>query len=172
MFNSRFNTLYVNTRIFGHFEFDGHSTWSIAMMKVLILCTANSARSQMAEGLLRHIAGDKMEVFSAGSTPSQVNPFAIQAMADRGIDIRHHESKSLANFLTTEFDYVITVCDNAAETCPVFPGKAQRIHWSFPDPAAVEGTDEQKRASFRQTRDALEKTLQHWLATLTTHASN
>ena len=136
------------------------------MVKVLILCTANSARSQMAEGLLRHIAGDKAEVFSAGSKPSQVNPFAIQAMADRGIDIRNHESKSLANFLKTEFDYVITVCDNAAETCPVFPGKAQRIHWSFPDPAVVTGTDAEILASFINVRNGLEAKLTEFASTL------
>jgi arsenate reductase len=128
-------------------------------IRVLILCTANSARSQMAEGLLRHIAGDKVEVFSAGSMPSHVNPFAIQAMADRGIDIRSHESKSLTQFLNTEFDYVITVCDNAAETCPVFPGKAQRIHWSFPDPAAVTGKDAEILASFIHVRNGLEAKL-------------
>ncbi len=129
------------------------------VIRVLILCTANSARSQMAEGLLRSIGGDKVEVFSAGSTPSYVNPFAIQAMDDRGIDIRSHESKSLAQFLNTEFDYVITVCDNAAETCPVFPGKAQRIHWGFPDPAAVTGTDAEVLASFIRVRDGLEAKL-------------
>jgi arsenate reductase (thioredoxin) len=129
------------------------------MVRVLILCTANSARSQMAEGLLRHIAGDKLEVFSAGSKPSQVNPFAIRAMDDRGIDIRSHESKSLANFMNTAFDYVITVCDNAAETCPVFPGKAQRIHWSFPDPAAVNGTDAEILDSFINVRNGLEAKL-------------
>jgi arsenate reductase len=141
-------------------------------VRVLILCTGNSARSQMAEGLLRHLAGDQMEVASAGTKPSIVNPYAIEAMKERGIDISNHRSKHLNEYLSQPFDYVITVCDNAAETCPMFPGKAERIHWSFPDPAAVEGTDEQKRASFRQTRDALEKTLQHWLATLTTHTSN
>jgi arsenate reductase len=135
-------------------------------MRVLILCTANSARSQMAEGLLRHIAGDKVEVRSAGSTPSHVNPFAIQAMDDRGIDIRSHESKNLAQFLNTEFDYVITVCDNAAETCPVFPGKAQRIHWGFPDPAAVTGTDAEVLASFIYVRNGLEAKLTEFADTL------
>lgn len=136
------------------------------MIRVLILCTANSARSQMAEGLLRHFGGDKVEVFSAGSKPAQVNPFAIEAMADRGIDIRHHESKSLAAFLKMEFDYVITVCDNAAETCPVFPGKAQRIHWSFPDPAAVNGTDAEILASFINVRNGLEAKLTEFASTL------
>lgn len=134
--------------------------------RVLILCTANSARSQMAEGLLRHLAGDTLEVFSAGAKPSVVNPFAIQAMQQRGIDISQHRSKHLNEFLNTEFDFVVTVCDAAAETCPVFPGKAQRIHWSFPDPAAVEGSDEEKLASFIQVRDSLEKTLGDWAKSL------
>lgn len=88
--------------------------------QVLILCTANSARSQMAEGLLRHIAGEKLRVYSAGAKPSKVNPFAIEAMAERGIDIRHHTSDNLTQYLNQSFDYVITVCDNAAEACPVF----------------------------------------------------
>jgi arsenate reductase (thioredoxin) len=141
-------------------------------LRVLILCTGNSARSQMAEGLLRHLAGKQMEVASAGTKPSAVNPLAIEAMQERGIDISHHRSKHLNEYLSQPFDYVITVCDNAAETCPMFPGRAERIHWSFPDPAAVEGTDEQKRDSFRQVRDALETTLQNWLTTLKTPASN
>lgn len=134
--------------------------------RVLILCTANSARSQMAEGLLRHLAGDKLEVFSAGAKPSVVNPFAIQAMQQRGIDISHHRSKHLNEFINEPFDYVLTVCDAAAETCPVFPGKAQRMHWSFPDPAAVEGSDADILASFIQVRDGLEKTLGEWAKTL------
>jgi arsenate reductase len=111
-----------------------------------------------------------MEVASAGTKPSVVNLFAIEVMKERGIDISHHRSKHLNEYLSQPFDYVITVCDNAAETCPMFPGKAERIHWSFPDPAAVEGTDEQKRNTFRQVRDALETTLQHWLNTLMTPA--
>lgn len=133
--------------------------------KVLILCTANSARSQMAEGLLRAIAGDRFEVFSAGSRPSVVNPLAITAMDERGIDIRAHRSKSLSEFLAEPFDYVITVCDNAAEACPVFPGRAERIHWSFPDPAATEGDQEARLASFRTVRDAIEARLRGWVAT-------
>lgn len=131
--------------------------------RVLILCTGNSARSQMAEGLLRQLAGDHFEVFSAGSKPSTVNPCAIQVMRERGIDISQHRSKHLNEFLKQSFDYVITVCDNAAETCPVFPGRAQRIHWSFPDPAAVTGSDEEKLAAFRQIRDAIELQLKNWL---------
>ncbi len=132
--------------------------------RVLILCTANSARSQMAEGLLRDLAGDRFEVHSAGTAPSQVNPNAIQAMQERGIDISAHRSKGMTEFLDQEFDFVITVCDNAAENCPVFPGPAQRIHWGFPDPAAAEGTASEVIAKFVQVRDSIETTLRAWLA--------
>ncbi len=131
--------------------------------RVLILCTGNSARSQMAEGLLRELAGTQFDVFSAGSKPSVVNPFAIEAMRERGIDISQHRSKHLNEFITQPFDYVITVCDQAAETCPIFPGRARRIHWSFPDPAAVEGPDAARLRAFRQTRDAIEERLRAWL---------
>lgn len=131
--------------------------------QVLILCTANSARSQMAEGLLRDLAGDRFEVFSAGAKPSVVNPAAIEVMRERGIDISEHRSKSLNEYLSQPFDYVITVCDNAAEACPVFPGPAQRIHWGFPDPAAVEDPAA-RLASFREVRDAIEQQLRAWVA--------
>lgn len=107
-----------------------------------------------------------MDVFSAGTKPSIVNPLAIKAMDERGIDLRLHRSKHLNEFLNQPFDYVITVCDNAAESCPVFPGPAQRIHWSFPDPAAVKGSEEEQLAAFRQVRDALETQLHTWVATL------
>lgn len=131
--------------------------------RVLMLCTANSARSQMGEGLLRAIAGDQVEVMSAGTRPSTIHPFAIQVMAERGIDIRDHRSTHLSEYLDQPFDYVITVCNNAAESCPVFPGPAQRLHWSFPDPAAVEGSDEERLAAFRSVRDAIEATLRAWV---------
>lgn len=131
--------------------------------QVLILCTANSARSQMAEGLLRLLAGDRFEVHSAGAKPSVVNPLAIEAMAGRGVDISDQRSKNLSEFLDHSFDYVITVCDNAAESCPVFPGKAERIHWRLPDPATVEGTDAEKLAFFAQVRDDLESRFRQWL---------
>lgn len=134
--------------------------------RVLILCTANSARSQMAEGLLRRLAGNRFEVFSAGAKPSSVNPLAIRAMDERGIDIRSHHSKHLNEFVSEPFDYVITVCDTAAESCPIFPGPAKRIHWSFPDPAASQGTEEERLASFRTVRDAIESQLTAWLSTL------
>jgi arsenate reductase (thioredoxin) len=136
--------------------------------QVLILCTGNSARSQMAEGLLRALADDRFAVFSAGSKPSVVNPLAIAAMDERGIDIHTQRSKHLNEYRAQPFDYVITVCDNAAETCPLFPGPAQRIHWSFPDPAAVVGGEAERLASFRQVRDDIETQLKTWLATQAT----
>ena len=120
--------------------------------KVLILCTGNVARSQMAEGLLRHLAGDCFEVFSAGLSPSYVRPNAITVMNELGIDISHHRSKSLNEFLDTPFDYVITVCDHASERCPIFPGPAKRIHWSIDDPVAPGGEAAQLDA-FRRARD-------------------
>ena len=135
-------------------------------MKVLILCTANSARSQMGEGLLRHLAGGAVDVYSAGAKPSHVNPFAIEAMNERGIDISRHSSDHINQYLSAAFDYVITVCDNAAENCPVFPGPARRIHWSFPDPAAVDGDDAAVLRSFIDVRNGLEAKLSDWLAGL------
>jgi arsenate reductase len=123
---------------------------------VLILCTGNSARSQMAEGLLRHLGGGRYEVFSAGTKPVGVNPLAMEVMREMGIDISAQRSKSVAEFAGQTFAAVITVCDSAAEQCPVFPGAPQRVHWSLPDPAAVSGTHEEKLAAFRQVRDELE----------------
>ncbi len=123
--------------------------------RVLILCTGNSARSQMAEGLLRHDAGDRFEVESAGVEPSFVRPQAIEAMKEIGIDISNHRSKSLEEFLEQPFDYVMTVCDNAKEQCPVFHGKAERIHWSFDDPAAATGDEAEQFAVFRRVRDEI-----------------
>lgn len=127
--------------------------------RVLILCTGNSARSQMAEGLLRNLAGDKFEVESAGTIASFVRPQAIAAMAGIGIDISRHRSKCLDEFLDTEFEYVITVCDNANESCPVFPGNARRIHWSFDDPAEAKGDDEDVAEVFRRVRDEIREKL-------------
>jgi arsenate reductase (thioredoxin) len=123
--------------------------------KVLILCTGNSARSQIAEGILRQIAGDKYEVESAGTVASFVRPQAIQVMNEIGIDISGHRSKSLDESLDKPFDYVITVCDNANQTCPLFPGNAVRIHWSFEDPAEAPGSEEEVLAVFRRVRDEL-----------------
>jgi arsenate reductase (thioredoxin) len=123
--------------------------------RVLILCTGNSARSQMAEGLLRDLGGDQFEVFSAGIEPSVVNPLAIAAMREINIDISGHRSKSVDEFTGQEFDYVITVCDNAKEHCPIFPGSTQRLHWSFTDPAAAEGDEAARLAVFRRVRNEI-----------------
>jgi arsenate reductase len=127
--------------------------------RVLILCTGNSARSQMAEGLLRHMYSDRFEVESAGVEPSHVRPQAIEAMREIGIDISGHRSKSVDEFAGQEFDYVITVCDNAKERCPVFPGKTERIHWSFDDPAEAVGDQAARLAVFRRVRDEIEARL-------------
>jgi arsenate reductase (thioredoxin) len=135
-------------------------------LKVLVLCTANSARSQMAEGLLHSLAGDSVMVHSAGTRATVVNPFAVRAMADAGIDISDQFSKNLDRFLDQPFDYVITVCDHAAEQCPLFPGKAERIHWGLKDPAAVEGDDTEKLQAFKQVRDQLREHLTNWLTDL------
>jgi arsenate reductase (thioredoxin) len=135
-------------------------------LKVLVLCTANSARSQMAEGLLHSLAGDRVVVHSAGTRATVVNPFAVRAMADAGIDISDQFSKNLDRFLDQPFDYVITVCDHAAEQCPLFPGKAERIHWGLKDPAAVEGDDTEKLQAFKQVRDQLREHLTNWLTDL------
>src|SRR5690242_10777566 len=124
--------------------------------RVLILCTGNSARSQMAEGLLRHEAGDAFEVESAGTKPGTVRPEAIKAMQEVGIDISGHRSKHVDEFEGQHFDYVITVCDNAKESCPVFFGAAKRLHQSFEDPPPPSvGTDEERMAVFRRVRDQL-----------------
>ncbi len=132
-------------------------------MRVLILCTGNSARSQMAEGLLRHDGGAALEVSSAGTKPSHVRPEAIAAMGEIGIDISGHRSKSVDEFAGQFFDCVITVCDNAKESCPIFPAATKRIHWSLDDPAAVQGSDEQRLAEFRRVRDQLRALLRHFV---------
>jgi len=132
--------------------------------RVLILCTGNSARSQMAEGLLRQDAGDSFEVFSAGVKSTFVRPQAIEAMREVGIDISGQHSKSVEEFLDEEFDYVITVCDNANEQCPVFPGRTKRIHWSFEDPAAASGDEAAKLTVFRRVRDQIRQQLRDWVS--------
>ena len=123
--------------------------------RVLFLCTHNSARSQMAEGLLRHVAGDRFEVASAGTVETRVHPLAIRAMAELGVDITGQSSKTLERYLGEPFDAVITVCDRAAETCPIFPGAKEKLHWSFEDPSAVEGGEEARLAAFRKARDQI-----------------
>ncbi len=122
---------------------------------VLILCTGNSARSQMAEGLFRHLGGDRFEVFSAGTRPSNLRPEAIIAMREIGIDISQHRSKSVDEFVGRPFDYIITVCDNAKETCPVFPGSGKRLHWPFEDPPPIESGEEKSLPVFRKVRDQM-----------------
>src|SRR5436190_1340104 len=127
--------------------------------RVLILCTGNSARSQMAEGLLRHDAGDRFEVMSAGTKPGEVRPEAIAVMQEVGIDISGQRSKSVDEFAGETFDYVLTVCDNAKESCPVYPGHANRIHRAFDDPAAVHGSEEERLRVFRRVRDEIREYL-------------
>lgn len=126
---------------------------------VLILCTGNSARSQMAEGLLRYFGKDKFEVESAGVISSFVRPLSIEAMREIGIDISNHRSKSVDEFKDQTFDYVITVCDNAKETCPFFPANSEFIHWSFDDPAEAIGSEEEQLVVFRRVRDEIRDNL-------------
>jgi arsenate reductase (thioredoxin) len=131
--------------------------------RVLFLCTHNSARSQMAEGFLRAKAGDRFEVESAGTERTSVNPLAIRVMAERGIDISGHTSKVYDGLVDAPWDYVITVCDDANEGCPLFPGVHQRLHWSFPDPSRTTGSDEDRVATFRRVRDQIEAQMAGWL---------
>ena len=131
---------------------------------VLILCTGNSARSQIAEGLLRHDGANRFEVASAGVEPTRVRPEAVEVMSEIGIDISDYRSKSVDEFAGQEFDYVITVCDNANEHCPIFPGNTKRIHWSFDDPAAVEGDNDIRLSVFRRVRDEIRHRLRHFTA--------
>lgn len=132
--------------------------------RVLILCTGNSARSQMAEGIMRHDGGEAFEVFSAGTRASFVRPEAIQAMAEIGIDISGHRSKNVDEFMGQSFDFVITVCDHANEVCPVFPGKSERIHHSFEDPPAPGMADaETALAVFRRVRDEIRLWLREFI---------
>lgn len=123
--------------------------------KVLFLCTGNSARSQMAEGYLRHVAGDRYEVLSGGLSPRGLNPLAVEAMKEIGIDISRQRSKDVREYLGTAVQYVVTVCDNAREHCPIFPGTFKFLHWTLEDPAAVTGTQEEKLAVFRRVRDQI-----------------
>ncbi len=123
------------------------------MTRVLFLCTHNSARSQMAEGLLRAMGGNEFESFSAGTEATHIRPLAIKAMSELGIDITSQHSKVLNEYLSQSFDYVVTVCDNANETCPIFPGAKNRLHWSFPDPSKATGSEEEQLAVYRAVRD-------------------
>jgi arsenate reductase (thioredoxin) len=131
--------------------------------RILFLCTHNSARSQMAEGLLRHLAGDRFEVHSAGTEAAHVRPLAIRAMEEIGIDISGQESKTLEVYLGQPFEYVITVCDEANEACPFFPGAKNRLHWSLEDPSRAEGSEEERLAVFRKVRDELRERIEQEL---------
>jgi arsenate reductase len=131
--------------------------------RVLFLCTHNSARSQMAEGLLGHLAGDHYEVMSAGTEATRVRSLAVRAMGEIGVDISGQESKTLDRYLDEPFDYVITVCDEANEACPFFPGASTRLHWSFEDPSQAVGSDEERLAVFRRVRDGLRERIEREL---------
>ena len=128
--------------------------------RMLFLCTHNSARSQMAEGLLRALAGDRFEAMSAGTEATHVRPLAIRAMRELGVDISGQESKTLDRYLREPFDYVITVCDDANEACPFFPGAANRLHWSFEDPSRAKGSEEERLAVFRSVRDRIRQRIE------------
>ena len=131
--------------------------------RVLFLCTHNSARSQMAEGFLRAMAGDRFEAGSAGTEKTSVNPLAVRAMAELGIDLGGHTSKVYADVEVPAWDYLITVCDDANERCPWVPGSVQRLHWSFPDPSRASGTEEERLVVFRRVRDQIQARLGDWL---------
>jgi arsenate reductase (thioredoxin) len=132
--------------------------------KVIFLCTGNSARSQMAEALLRELAGDRYDVYSGGLRPVEVNELAVRVMRERGIDISGQRSKGLDEFLgKVNFGVIITLCDQAERECPIFPGISTRLHWPFEDPAAADGEEEERLAKFRETRDAIERRIREWL---------
>jgi len=133
----------------------GRARYGPDVERVLFLCSHNSARSQMAEGLLRAFAGDRYEVASAGTVASGVRPLAIVAMRELGIDISGHASKTVQSFDGQAFDYAVTVCDDAKEACPFFPNAAHQVHWSFDDPSAATGSDEERLAVFRRVRDQI-----------------
>ena len=133
------------------------------MRNILVLCTGNSCRSQLAEGYLRHFAGDRATVYSAGIETHGVNPKAIQVMAEDGIDISLHTSNNVDEYANIPFDYVITVCDNANENCPYLPGNFKRFHHNFPDPAKAKGTPEEITSEFREVRDMIREYSRYWL---------
>lgn len=135
------------------------------MKKVLVLCTGNSCRSQLAEGYLRHFAGSNAEIYSAGIETHGVNPRAIATMLEDGIDISGHTSNNVDEYVDIDFDYVITVCDNAKESCPIFPGKAKKFHHNFPDPAKAKGSEDEIAAEFRQVRQQIKEYMQQFAAT-------
>jgi len=132
-------------------------------MRVLFVCTHNSARSQMAEGFLRHLGGDAFEAASAGTEPGALNPLTVEVMAEEGIDISGQRAKAVDDFVRQRFDYVITVCDDAREACPFFPGAARRLHWSLPDPSAASGSREERLSVFRAVRDEVRRRVEEFL---------
>jgi len=136
--------------------------------RVLFLCTGNTARSQMAEAFLRKYGGDRFEAYSAGLEPDVINLYVYQVMEEVGLDLAGQRSKSISEYMgKVHFGYLITVCANAEEKCPaVFPGMGQRLHWPFEDPAAFEGSDEEKKVKFREVRDQIEQRIKDWLAEL------
>ncbi len=133
-------------------------------IRVLFLCSGNSARSQMAEGLLRFYGGEDFEVSSAGLEPKGLNPLAVKAMAEIDIDISQQQSKHLDKFLGQQFDFIITVCDRARDNCPTFPGDSERIHWNYDDPVAVEGDEETRFVVFRRVRNEIRQRISIWVA--------
>lgn len=135
----------------------------VTVKKVLFLCTGNSARSQMAEGLMRSLGAGQWKVESAGIYPSYVHPFAIEVMKEIGIDISHQTSKSIDQFLNEDFDYIITLCDHAAMSCPTFPGQGKRLHWPFEDPAPAIGPIERRLVVFRKIRDEIKSKIEKFL---------
>ena len=141
------------------------------MKRILVLCTANSARSQMGEGLFRHEGNGQYEVASAGTRATLVRPEAIKVMAEIGIDISSHRSKAVDEFDGQNFDYVVTVCDNARDNCPIFPAGTERIHWSFEDPAAVEGSEEDRLNDFRRIRDQIHAQVKQFYSRLAQEAT-
>jgi len=134
------------------------------MKKVLFVCTGNSIRSQIAEGFLKTLGGDKWKVQSAGVLPSYVHPLAIRVMEEIGIDISYQTSKSLDKFLTEEFNYIITLCNHAASFCPSFPGQGKRLHWPFEDPIGAIGSTEERLVLFRKVRNEIKKRIEEFLA--------
>ena len=135
-------------------------------MRILILCTGNSCRSQIAEGFFRTLADEKLEFSSAGLATHGLNPLAVKTMSEIGIDISNQTSDSLEKYVNRLFDYIITVCDNAAENCPVFPGRAKHLHWPFEDPAGATGTEREKLLVFAMVRDAIGEQVEQFLKEL------
>lgn len=136
-------------------------------MRVLVLCTGNSCRSQIAEGFFRHYGGENVEVCSAGTEPKEVNPIAVRVMSEIGVDISMHRSNHVREYVGRSFDYVITVCDNAARNCPRFPGDGVRLHWPFDDPADANGSEEDVLGEFRRVRNEIGAKIKSWLEEIT-----